>query len=246
MRLKQVFAPLAFALVPVLASCGAPQEDVMLEDPTQIEVMPQDFAVGPCLAAMGDVPCLIVQAGGKAVLIGAPEGAMSSLFERRVDTPDIVFLPDLLPGSLDGLLRLRNATWANGRQAPLPVIGPAGTAEIIAYLNAALVIPDAELFAVEPPLGGFEAALIAGAEAPPMSVFDTGDLRVDAKPTPSGIMEFDVRYGGLHLRLGTCDASSADQPEADLVLLMRCDGGTRSYVWPFEETVLKLTAALEE
>lgn len=246
MRLEQVFALFAFALVSLLPSCSAPPEDMVTQDPAPVEVLPQDFAVGPCLAAMGEAPCLIVQAGGKAILFGAPEGAISSLNDRGIRTPDIVFLPDLLPGSLEGLLRLRNSTWADGRQTPLPVIGPAGSVEIIAHLNAAFVIPDAELFAVEPPPGGFEAALIAGAEAPPMSVFDTGDLRVDAKPMPSGVMEFDVRYGGMLLQLGTCDTSSTAERNPDLSVLMRCNGGTRSYVWPFEETVVKLTAALED
>ncbi|MEO0466521.1 MAG: hypothetical protein AAF216_08240 [Pseudomonadota bacterium] len=226
-----------------LAACGDSAPVSALTESATLDIAPTDFALVRCSETAESVPCLVIHAGGKSVLIGAPAGALASLQRQGIEVPDMVLLPDLMPSSLNGLVELRNQTWQAGRLGPLPVIGPVGTREVTAHLNAAFVIPDAERFAVKPPPGGFEAALIAGADAPPAEGFDTGDLKVLAVPSPTGTLTFHVEYGGRRLVLGTCDSS--DQPVADLVVSMVCDGAMRSYDWPFETPMTKISTMIE-
>jgi len=214
-----------------LAACGAPQTvDSTIPEPA-LEISPNDFVLVPCVGIPGRSPCLVVHAGGKVVLFGAPEGVMGALERHGVSTPDFIFLPDLMPATIEGLPRLRNQTWANGRLSTLPIIGPVGSGEMVAHLNAALVMSDAERFAIDAPPGGFEAALMAAADAPPATGVDTGDLRVTLLPSGIGSLSFLIEYDGYVASLGTCDMPP--EPAADLGLSMTCQSAERAYDWPF-------------
>lgn len=85
-------------------------------------------------------PCVLVEAGGLAFLIGAGEGAAEGLAARgqmRADI-DAVVLPDLALESIAGLPGLARASLMTGRTEPLSVNGPAGIVPVIDGLNLML------------------------------------------------------------------------------------------------------------
>ena len=85
-------------------------------------------------------PCVLVEAGGLAFLIGAGEGAADGLSARgqmRADI-DAVVLPDLTLESMAGLPGLARASLMTGRTEPLNVNGPSGIVPVIDGLNLML------------------------------------------------------------------------------------------------------------
>jgi len=221
----------------LLCACGAasPTGSETAAPALNTRVEPDDFAVRRCPNVKLGVPCLIVQAGGKVLLIGAPEGAMSALEEIGAAIPDGVFIQTLDPASLNGLPALRNDSWTAGRTRKLPVSGPEGIDALAAGLDAAYARSDAIVYLRDRPTGAFESALIdPQAVAPGQSarVFDTGDLRVDAVAAPSSELTLFVRYRGSVLQVPPCDAPASDFPGLVIASVMDCAAQRDPAAWP--------------
>ena len=78
-------------------------------------IAPADFAIVPC-SEDAETPCLLVLAGGKRLLFGAPAGVSGSLPATDLAHLDGVFLFSLLPQDVEGLDEVRNAGWRAGRR----------------------------------------------------------------------------------------------------------------------------------
>ncbi|MET0339076.1 MAG: hypothetical protein ABW063_15085 [Caulobacter sp.] len=85
-------------------------------------------------------PCVLVEAGGLAILVGAGEGAADGLRSRglmRADM-DAVVLPDLALDSIAGLPGIAQGSLAVGRREPLKVYGPQGIVPVVDGANLLL------------------------------------------------------------------------------------------------------------
>jgi ribonuclease Z len=85
-------------------------------------------------------PCLAVVAGDTHLVFDTGSGAARTL--TRMTYPlgevDAVFLTHLHSDHIDGMGELLMQAWVNGgRDAPLPVYGPTGVAEVVGGFNAA-------------------------------------------------------------------------------------------------------------
>ncbi|MDP3495324.1 MAG: hypothetical protein Q8R82_19610 [Hyphomonadaceae bacterium] len=85
-------------------------------------------------------PCVLVEAGGLAILVGAGEGAADGLRARGLMRADLdaIVVPDLALDSIAGLPGLSQASLQAGRKEPLKVYGPAGIVPVIDGANLML------------------------------------------------------------------------------------------------------------
>lgn len=222
----------------VLAGCsqGAPP---LQGAPAPVEVSPSAFAIQRCPELELGAPCLVVMAGGKTLLFGAPEGAMSALEMLERPVPDAVFVSSLDPSGLEGLSRLRNRSWALGRIEPLVLAGPDGTDILAGRLDEAYARSDAVVYLSARPKGGFDSALFLPLAVPPagvMRVFDTGDLTVDGLAAPSGPVTWLVRYDGRALQIAPCDGPVTSSEGVPLDAALACDALSDTAAWPFENS----------
>lgn len=208
-----------------------------------VSLLPTDFAVLPCPGQAAGAPCAIIAAGGKRLLVGAPAGIGPGRAAGETGLPDVVLLPALGSGMIEGLDEVRNRTWAEGRRTPLLVVGMAGTSSIVDGLNDAYVQSDALAYLDKASSIGFDAAPLAALEVGPGdTAFDTGDLRVIALDAGPDALGLEVSYGGAVLRLFTCGALAQRMPpqEPDTVVIA-CDGMAGSQgaaaVWPLAAPV---------
>lgn len=85
-------------------------------------------------------PCVLVEAGGLAILVGAGEGAADGLKSRGLMRADLdaVVLPDMALDSIAGLPGI--ALWSRdvGRREPLKVYGPQGIVPVVDGANLML------------------------------------------------------------------------------------------------------------
>ena len=221
----------------LVCACGAasPTGSEKVAPALNMRVEPDDFVVRRCPDVKLGVPCLIVQAGGKVLLIGAPEGAMSALEQVGAAVPDGVFIQTLDPASLNGLPALRNDSWIAGRTRKLPVSGPEGINALAAGLDAAYARSDAIVYLRDRPPGAFESALIDPQAVTPgqsAQVFDTGDLRVDAVAAQSSELTLFVRYRGSVLKIAPCDAPASDFPGLVIAAVVDCAAQREPAAWP--------------
>lgn len=94
------------------------------------------FRATVCSAA----PCVLVEAGGLAILVGAGEGAAENLQAKglmRADL-DLVVLPDMALDSIAGLPGIAQGSLAVGRRDPLKVYGPQGIVPVVDGANLML------------------------------------------------------------------------------------------------------------
>lgn len=85
-------------------------------------------------------PCVLVEAGGLAILVGAGEGAADGLRARglmRADL-DLVVLPDMTLNTIAGLPGIAQGSLAVGRRDPLRVYGPQGIVPVVDGANLLL------------------------------------------------------------------------------------------------------------
>ena len=86
-------------------------------------------------------PATLVEAGGTTILVDAGRGAIQRLFQaggaELVRGVDLVLLTHLHSDHVVGLPDLWLTGWVFGRDRPLPVIGPPGTAEMCGHLDKA-------------------------------------------------------------------------------------------------------------
>jgi len=245
----------ALAIALMLAACDAPtpgnNENAATRLSAEVEtdppVQPADFAMRPC-SQNEATPCVLVLAGGKRLLFGAPAGVGNVIGREELARLDGLFLFSLRPEEVEGLDEVRNLSWQAGRPENLGVIGPEGTSGLIDGLNRAYEVSDALIFVEDgAPAGGFDAAMLqTDAEVTrQIAVFDTGDLKVEAMAGPNDRVSYRVVYRDLDevwhsLRLQPCGAP--DIPALDVETTpensaqIACTDGSFGTDWPFTRT----------
>ncbi|MCA8900033.1 MAG: hypothetical protein KDA53_02160 [Hyphomonas sp.] len=223
---------LSLSVLLLAAACGGPKAPA-----APPELKSTDFALLPCAPSTAEAPCVFIAAGGKRLLAGAPPGIRASLAAdpAMAANIDAVLLFSLQGAHVEGLDEVRNTTWTAGRETPLPVAGPSGTRDLLAALNKAFELSDAQVFVQSRPKGGFDAALLGllpGEGDAKTVVFDTGDLVVTKLETAAGMAGYWVDYGGARAVLQPCGMDQAVRfgGEADAVLA--CEGEA---AWPLAD-----------
>lgn len=217
-----------------MVGCGAVDSGPDWHD---TNVRPDQFALLPCDVDRA-VPCALVVAGGKRILIGTPAGAGQGMRPQDISQLDAVMVFSLKASDIEGLDEVRNLSWYAGRPEPLLVIGPSGSEDVADALNKAFEQADA-LHVVEHghPAGGYDAAVLnARAASPGQRVFDTGDLQVER--IRSG---FRVTYGETQVaELFDCSketglSDEASEPEATVRVDCVASNGARA--WPIKAPI---------
>ena len=210
-------------------------------------VRPADFAVKPC-GRNETAPCLLVLAGGKRLLFGAPAGVGNEIPRDDLARLDGLFLFSLRPEEVEGLDEVRNLSWQAGRLQTLDVTGPTGTSGLIDGLNRAYEVSDALIFVEDgAPAGGFDAALLdAGLEVTrQVQVFDTGDLNVEAVAGHNDRVSYRIVYRDINddwhaLFLQPCGAPDMAAGEMEIGEVdqtrIACTDGAYGDDWPFAQT----------
>ncbi len=187
---------------------------------------PDELAVFPCTRRTRfDDPyasCLLVMAGGKRLVFGAPVGQDW----RGIGHVDGVFLFDGHPISMGGLAGIRNRSWWAGRKTGLLVIGGELLLDEIKTLDEAQSRGDAlAALEAETPVDFLDANLRpkpVPAMAEHFRVFDTGDLRVFANSKITGqgnqVLTFEVVYAGQSTFVQPC-GGKANLSEGDSLIL---------------------------
>lgn len=209
---RRILSALTIAALAACGGCDSPAELGSVEETGRAAIAPQQFALVPCKTerTAGTPPCQLLAAGGKYFLLGAPEGALNNLLETEIALLDGVLLFRLLPEHVEGLDTIRNVTWKRGRSQALLVSGPEGTGAFATGIDSAFEIPDAELFALAAPPGGYDASLMRPVEILPERnagtlIVDTGDLIIRGFYAPSSAVVYQVEYSGLRVAIGGCD-----------------------------------------
>lgn len=222
-------------LLVILSACGSGQGTDQAVTPDDIRSA--DFALLPCDASTEVAPCLLVVAGGKRVLFGTPPGLRAAFEGRTLASLDAVLLFSLQGADLEGLDEVRNAGWTAGREAPLAVGGPSGTRDVIAALNRAFELSDAQIFVETSPKGGFGAALLGvlpGEGDAKAEIFNTGDLIVTKVETADGRTGYWVDYGGQRAVLQPCGMDIATRFNERDAFTLAC-GEAAANTWPLRK-----------
>ena len=179
----------------VLAACGAPGPDGSpprdLNTGTYLVLLgtgtpnadPDRW--GPALAVLVDGTAYLVDAGPGVVrrAAGAAANGADGLRAERLAT---VFITHLHHDHTLGLADLIFSPWTLGREEPLRVYGPPGTAAMVDHLQAAY----AEDVRIR--LDGLEPANRTGHEATVHDIADTGEVYADARVR---VTAFPVHHG---------------------------------------------------
>jgi hypothetical protein len=152
-------------------------------------------------------PCVLVEAGGLAFLVGAGEGAAEGLVSRGLMRADLdgVLLTDITLTSIEGLSGLRMASLAAGRAEPLPVFGPDGIFPAIDGANLMLTGSTSD-----------RARLTAGIEGEDQGlagkiVFDSGVVTVRAFAEDADASRvYRIDFSGKSLLIAGCEATPAE------------------------------------
>ncbi|MEO1964143.1 hypothetical protein [Hyphomonas sp.] len=222
----------AFLFSVILSACGNGQGAVSAIGPDDIRSA--DYALLPCAASTATAPCLLVVAGGKRVLFGTPPGLRAAMDGPVLASLDAVLLFSLQGANLEGLDEVRNAGWTAGRETPLAVGGPSGTRDVVAALNKAFELSDAEIFVKDSPKGGFGAALLGvlpGEGDAKTEVFNTGDLVVTKIESADGRAGYWVDYGGQRAVLQPCGMTLAVKFNEQDAFALSC-GADSPNAWP--------------
>lgn len=206
-------------------------------------IAPADFVVAPCARAIDDgEPCLIVAAGGKRVLIGAPAGVGDGRLAGETLLPDAVLLFSLHAKQIEGLDEVRSRVWNGQRRRPLTVAATMGIERVVGGLDAAYILPDALAYAEGEHRGGFDVTpLQARAVGAGDTAFDTGDLRIVALVGGPERLAFLVSYEDQLVLLAGCGARAGDVARWPAVdAYFGCDldeyPGTRLGDWPLRSS----------
>lgn len=230
-RIRQLV--LTFALAGITA-CGA-SGHAGSHTITVADIKSTDFALLPCPVSRQEAPCLLAVAGGKRLLFGTPSGLRNAFDPVLLASLDAVLLFSLQGPDLEGLDEVRNAGWTGGREDVLPVGGPAGTREVLAALNKAFEMSDAQIFVEAPPHGGFGAALLGvlpGEGDAKAEVFNTGDLVVTRIESADGRAGYWVDYGGRRAVLQPCGMDLAVRFNDLSAFVLGCEATDDMAGWP--------------
>ena len=144
--------------------------------------------LGPCLAVGGGREILLVDAGR-----GVAEGLRAA--KIPVTQPSTVYLTSLLPENVQGLDDLLLTAFEHGRTTPLRVVGPTGTAALVAQLEAAHAPGAAALAAAEArgeARPRFEAVELEGGETRDEAGITVRAARLGDGPVPALAYRFDA------------------------------------------------------
>ncbi len=188
-----------------------------------IEVAPTDFAILPCPRAGDRGACVVIAAGGKRVLVGAPAGigapptsGAGALGASGV--PDAILLLSLDAAQIEGLDEIRSRVWENG-QSHLPLMGGVGIEEINAGLDQTYIVPDAVAYVRGQRRRSFDKTPLAVRTIGHGEIaFDTGDLTISALAGGAGRLGYQIKYGGQSVILSDCTPRAEDiarWPETD-------------------------------
>ena len=133
---------LSFCVLLLAAACGGGEPKSAVQAGTD-DIKPTDFALVPCAGHDGARPCVMVRAGGKRVLIGAPGGIAQTLAAHDLARLDSVLLFSLQAEDIEGLGEIRNRSWQAGREHALAVSGPHGTRDMVVAVNKTFEVADA-------------------------------------------------------------------------------------------------------
>jgi len=195
-RIASIFVVAAIAAVAWVLTCGAWRLEQEVDRVGPLE--PRNYARLTVIAVgTGDRhenpvrrgPATAIGLGKQIVLVDAGRALADALRLARipVQQPDTVYLTSLLPENVVGLDDLLLVGWINGREAPVRVVGPAGTRALTDALMAA------HRSGIEARAGGmgirsasprFEAVEISGGWSEQL-----GELQVSAGELPGGPIE---------------------------------------------------------
>ncbi len=218
----------------------------------QISVAPTDFAFLPCPRAGNRGACLVIAAGGKRVLVGAPAGignppAWGEGALGASGIPDAILLLSLDAAQIEGIDELRSRIW-EADMSHLPLIGSVGVEEVNAGLDQTYIVPDAVAYVRRKRRRAFEKTPLAARMVGSGDIaFDTGDLTITALATAAGQLAYLVAYGGQTIIVSDCSPNAQDVtrwPKADYYLgcaevAANYDGLARGD-WPLGEPVFIL------
>ncbi|GAB5457033.1 MAG: hypothetical protein Hens3KO_00630 [Henriciella sp.] len=225
---------IAVTLLIGIAACGPPGEKNAM---VKVDIKPQDFALLPCDIPQSEKPCVLVVAGGKRVLFGAPAGVAKGLPKAELGQLDAVMLFSLTAGDIEGLDEIRNASWHAGRTRPLALVGPEGTVAVATALNLAFEQADALRIVEEGiPPGGYDAAVLEAVELPAgrdLVVYDTGDFRVEIVNSRAIYLTYRIDYGAT-LLLQPCRAEMEVQATESTYTVL-CENGAMT--WPLKQAL---------
>ena len=228
-QIRDLYTVFVVTCAMALGACGQSHAPSESED---AEITPQQFVLLPCGDAGEHHPCALAIAGGKRILFGALGNAVSGLQSDDLRQLDAVFLFSLRSNDIEGLDDIRNRSWDAGRDTPLLVIGPTGTADFVSAINKAYEQADA-LRIVEDgiPPGGYDAAVLNPLDARAgQTVFNTGDVVVQR--VRGGYL---VAYLEQHRVLLTA-CSAPDREDVDLVVTCAAEG--TDVAWPIKAPIL--------
>jgi ribonuclease Z len=146
LRLLGLLLASVVAIVSWIATCAAWRADRVMAGVVPLE--PRDFA-SLTLVTLGTGgawenpsrlgPELAVALGREVLLLDAGRGAAEALRAAKlpVAQPSAVYLSNLMAENTVGLDDLLLTGWLEGRELPLRVVGPPGTRELAAHVEAA-------------------------------------------------------------------------------------------------------------
>ena len=200
--------------------------EVAQTDEQSPAIAPHDYLFAPCNLPVARTDCVLLAAGGKRVLIGAPAGIGGGRIAGDQIPPDGVILMSFDAQTIEGLDEVRNRAWISGRRRPLSVAGGVGIKRVITALNEAYITSDALAYVKGERRGGFDVEAMTAVEVLPGDfAFNTGDLTVTALAAGNDQLALWIDYEGIAVLLSDCGAQPkevAAWPIADHYL--GCEG----------------------
>jgi ribonuclease Z len=149
-------------------------------------------------------PSALIEAGGQRLLIDAGRGATIRLFQidsaELLREVDLVLLTHLHSDHVVGLPDRWLTGWIFGRDRPLRVIGPRGTAEMAKHLEEAFEFDVRTRRDLDERLPAEGARLLATEAAVPGTVRDEGGIKITAFEVDHGVVKpaygYRIDFGG--------------------------------------------------
>jgi hypothetical protein len=226
-----------FSALLLAAACGHDGKAAARSTEESVDIKPTDFALVPCAGHDPGAPCVVVRAGGKRVMIGAPGGAGQSQAESDLAALDAVLLFSLQASDIEGLDEIRNRSLEGGRETPLPVSGPQGTRQMVGALNQTFAAADAHHLAQSPGLSQKNALLqaVGGERETKAEVFNTGDLVITHVQNAAGLVGYWVDYEGRRAIIEPCGMSQATQFGGEADAALTCNAKSEALTaWPLK------------
>jgi len=208
LRIVGFLLVLGFAIAGWFATCAAGRADKVMAgvvplDPRRFEATTL-IAVGtggPYENPNRLGPALALAYGDQIALVDAGRGVAEALraSEIPVSQPDTVYLTSLLPENTVGLDDLLLSGWLEGRQEPLRVVGPRGTADLarqLAASHALAIEARARSFGLPRAGARFEALEVSGGWSEPRGALIASAGELPGGPLPALAWRFEASEKG--------------------------------------------------